>query len=381
MQALLAAPRAGLTDAQVRAIVTSNVLDVTPGLEVRDSDGAAWVDRSDVLVSGTVTRDSYATGPHADCSLQIGAKLAWGKVQVRPYMILSDGINSAQINAGVFLLTTPLLRVTGEPDADVVYDVSGMDLRYKLDRPVGDNYEVLAGVSYAKAVQDALVAAGITDTPNLSQVTGTLPANRSWLLIPENGGIGDTTWLEIINDLLKATNHGEVWFDENGTPRTDPDTDAATEPVTWTFDADDARTTLVGQERASEADTYDVPNAWIFVAKADLVAEGSGIYRDTTSNTGLTSFENLGYRRFRVREIEAANQDALVAEGKRLIAEDLRVAHTITITTSPFPLAGHRDRYTYLDRSISPFPLQVKARNFTLDLLGGDMTHTFEVIA
>lgn len=180
MQSLTAGPRSSLTADQVRSLLTGDGVTVSAGLELVDSAGAVLQDLTDDLADGSVERNCYAN-VHGSVSLKLSRQLAWGRDRVRPYQVLSNGSLSARFDLGVFVLTTPD-RPVGETPA--TFDVSGFDLLYLLQQPIGDTYVVTSGTTYLQAVRDAITASGagssvfldgsLQDTP--------LPGDRVWML-------------------------------------------------------------------------------------------------------------------------------------------------------------------------------------------------------
>ncbi|MDI1290915.1 MAG: hypothetical protein PSX37_13320, partial [bacterium] len=106
MQALTAPPRDALTEAQVLALLTSDEVTITPGLDLLDSTNMFVADLSVDFDGGSVSRNNFAD-VHGTCSLVILRELAWGKDRVRPFIVLDDGSVSARFNLGVYVLTTP----------------------------------------------------------------------------------------------------------------------------------------------------------------------------------------------------------------------------------------------------------------------------------
>ncbi|GAW50620.1 MULTISPECIES: hypothetical protein [unclassified Nocardioides] len=142
MQSLTAAPRDGLTSAQVMKLLTGDGVEISAGLELLDTQNRFVDDISDALVEdgSSVSHNGRASAVHGTCSLVIQQALAWGRDRVRPYMVLSNAAVSARFNLGVYVLTTPQTKRGEEP---VTYDVDGFDLLQPLQDGPGNTYVVL----------------------------------------------------------------------------------------------------------------------------------------------------------------------------------------------------------------------------------------------
>lgn len=340
MQALTAPPRDGLTEAQVRALLTGDTVTVTAGLDLLDGTNTLVEDISADLFAGEVERNCYAD-VHGTCRLAIMRQLAWGRDRVRPWMVLSDGGVSARFNVGVFVLTTP---DTARGDDVPTYTVTGLDLMHLLQDGPGDTYVVAAGTGYLAAVQAVLALTGI-GVPALLDGTrsaAVLPGPMVWALTPDS----PASWLRIINDLLGAVGYRGLWMDENGVPRSEPYAAPSARPVEWVLDTTDRRTDLIGADRTLASDVWAARNWWRFVRKgmASQPVEGAGIYTVTNASTGRTSVAALGRTaRAAVQYLDAVDQASLVAQGDKAVAADQAVSRTFTLSVDPLPIAGHFD--------------------------------------
>lgn len=376
MQPILAPPRGALTEDQVRhLLVNSSSVTYSGGCDVLNPD--LTVAQADVaLRAGSVARQLYAT-VHGTCKLQLDTALVWGRQLARPFMVLRDGALSARFDLGVYAMTTP---TTPLGESVTTYEVQGYDRLYLLTRPVGDSYSVAAGTDYLQAILNAVAAAGLSGVQLNAQAAGkTLPTSRAWPLLQ---GEGATTWLRIVNDLLQAIGYRSLWADHAGTFRGEPYVALADRPAEWLFDT--GAYTIVGEERQLTEDTYAVPTRWVFVQQnrdlANPPALNDGLYEYALPDADPMSAASRGLDWPRVAVVEAADQASLVARGNAAIAADRRVARKLTVTTAPFPLAGHADLFTYDDPDLGPAQL-VQASQWELDVLGADMTWTWESAA
>lgn len=370
-------------DSKVAALLQSENLRVSAGLEVLNDDLSLSRDISDALVGGYVDWD-FTASITGTCSITIAERLAWGLDLVRPYVSMFDGFHTVRLNQGVFTMVTPERRYGELPET---YEVQGMDRSYFLDRPVGDSYVAQGDV--LQAVRSALAAAGITSGILLdgSAAGKTLPTPMVFPMITEQprlddgtftfGEYGPTTWLHIVNTLLKQVAYRPIYCDHNGLFRSGPMVDPAKAGEVYTFDADDERTT-VDMIRTVVEDKWKVPSHWIFVRSnmpGDPPAEpveGAGIYRWDKTKPGERE-------RTKLVEVGVADQASLVAFGNTVIAADERVGTTIKLNTAPFPVLGHYDVYRYRDAKAG-LDRKVQALTARVDLGIGDTEWLWEAV-
>lgn len=345
MQALTAAPREHLTEDQVRALLTGDVLTIDAGLELLDTQNRFVEDISDVLVSGTVTWDNRAA-VHGSCRLSIQRRLAWGRDRLRPFMTLSNGGVSARFNLGVYIPTTPDEDRGENP---ITYTVTGYNVLSLLQNGPADTYVVTAGTTYYDAIVDALTAADV-GIPYL--LPGTLaelvvPATRVWVPISPV-----PSWLRIITDLLFEAGYTAPWADENGNLTARPFQDPATRPVDWALDTTNPRTNLVADDRKITVEAGDIANWWRFVrtSMATTPVEGNGLYTTENVYEGASSQIALDRVVRKLVPLEAADQAALVAQGDKIVAADKGAARTVTLRVDPLPLMGFDDVFQFTDR-------------------------------
>ena len=374
MQTLTQAPRSNLTAAQVTALITGPQVNFTAGLELLDNSNNFVGDISSTLVSGTVERQNL-TLIHGVCHLVLEGSLYWGKDRVRPYLVLSNGSTSARFNLGVFVIQTPNANLQENP---ISYAVTGYDLLCFLDVAVGDTYAVTAGTTYFSAIQSILTALAIGSNLYLDGTlqAATLPNDMVWALAPNS----KTTWLEIINDLLSSINYRPLWADENGNFRSTPAILPSIRPVEWVLDTSNNSTNIVAPTRSVTGDVFDAHNWWRFVRTPMTVkpVEGAGIYTVTNASTGRTSVANIGRTiKAPVQFLTAADQTALVAQAKAIIAADQSVSRTFTISIDPLPIAGHLDIVQFNDNGSSDICQTI---SWVIDLMGAPSQWVMEAV-
>lgn len=400
MQRLTDAPREDFTEAQVTGLLTGGSVAWGFGAELLTTAGP--VDISDDLVGGSVAWNGDQD-VHRSCQIGLSRELAWGRDQIMLFCAARDldsaGTSSSSIlttedtfsdtfsdtflgtlttvtvlttvppcrfNMGVFVLATPKHKEVGQTPA--TWDVTGEDLLALLVQPIGDTYTVTAGTGYLAAVR-ALISAAAPGAPILLDSTAeakVLPDDMVWALTESE----QPTRLRITNDLLKALGYIPVWVDQDGNFRSSPSVTDDTRPDEWAFDADDELLGIVGQERTLTVDVWTAPNAWRFVASGlgFPPEEGNGMYTPAVYQSGgPSSIDALGKQNLKVKFLDAADQDALVAQADVIVAADKRVGFQLDMTSYPFPLAGHRDIATYTDAALGG-TRKVVAKSWSFDL-------------
>lgn len=373
MQSLTGGPRAGLSEAAVRALLTGPGVEISAGLELVDSAGRFIEDISDDLTGGSVKWDNR-DAVHANCRLSLTRELAWGRDRVRPYMVLSNATTTARFDLPVFVLTTPDKTLGEDP---ITYEVTGYDLLSLLQTTgPADTYEVVAGTTYLQAVRDAITASGIGVTVRLDgdRQDAALPATRVWALVSPA-----PSWLRIVTDLLAEIAYTAPWFDEAGALRSRPFAPVEQRPVEWLLDAGDESTDLLGEQRTISTEAGDVANAWRFIRQGmdATPVEGDGIYTPAVNQSdGPASTDAVGRTVTKVVWLDAADQATLVAQGDKIRAEDIASTTTVRLSVDPLPIWGFADVVSYIDGGQAR-KMQVASWSLNLDgskgpvMLGG----------
>lgn len=410
MQLLTAAPRGTLTAAQVTELLTgASSVAYDRGLEILDNTLAVVEDISGDFEGGTVTRTMAAT-IHGTCQLTIARDVDYGTQLLRPYLLLSAGGVTARFNGGVFVPTKP---ATGYGPSILSNVINGSDRLLQLNRPVGDAHTVDADAGYLTAIKAVFALAGIDPSQVLLDSTAaalTLPASRSWPLLVNTSTtdvqpidtVADsnsaTTFLRIINDLLAAIGYRGVWVDQDGFFRSEPYLTPAQRAVEFPMDFDDPNRAIVATDRTVSRDISQVPNEWIFQQQnlptdtggnAVEPTEGAGQYTVRNQSAGDTSIDARGGDPLGVYsvvvQLDAADQTTLESLGDQRVTADENVSRTYAVATSPFPVAGHFDIYTYSDDELGG-QVKVMGTAWTLDYgtsktPPADMTHTWQQVA
>ncbi|MFC0504214.1 hypothetical protein [Micromonospora costi] len=375
MQPITAAPRNTMTTAAVtRLLRDAPALTVGKGLELIDRNLQVIEDISADLAGGQVSRNSYAN-LHATATLSLSRELAWASALVRPYMTLSDGVDTARFNLGAFFTNVPEQPVDEQP---VTYNVNGYDILHALYSPTGEAYAVDAGVSYLAEVERILQAQGYTRyLIDQTRADAVLPSAKVWPLDDQ------TRWLTIVNDLLAAVGYQGVWSDWDGQLRCQPYQLPRERAPEWLYDNGQA-TAMIGPGLVVARDYFEAPNRWVVVRQNDIdgppPTEGAGVYTWTNEDQGDISVEGRDGRIItRVVYVDAADQAALERLAEVTIDADMRIPTQVRLSTSPNPLHWHFDLLVVDHAAVGRYS-QVLGTSWTLPLDGGDMTHEWSVL-
>ena len=365
MQSRTAAPRSGLTEAQVDAVVTGDGVTIASGCELLTDSG--WVDISEDLLGGSVEFDNR-NDVNGSCRLDLFRSVAWGRDRVRPYMILSDAAVSARFNLGVYVLLQPDEKRGETP---VLFSAQGSDLLSQMLHGPVDTHVFSPvdnpGITYGEAVQ-AIVAASGVGAPLLLDGTSTatpIPSTKVWALISPA-----PSYLRILTDLLAEIGYVAPYMDPDGNICSEPYQDPAVRRSQWLFDTRDPATNLVHEDRTVSIDTEGVANAWRFVmANATItptIANGLIYEPPVNQSTGPNSIDAVGEKK-KFLPIDAADAAALAAAGDKVRAEDMAAVTTYSLTVDPMPLLWAHDVVTFTDVGD---PVKVPVASWAINLDG-----------
>jgi hypothetical protein len=349
------------------AVVVSGGCELLTGMDLLVAE-----DITGDLETGSVTRASYAS-LHGSATLTVTRELPWGNALLRPYLTLSDGVDTARFNLGAYFSNTPKRDLSEFP---ISYDVECQDILAVLADPVGDAYAVARNQSYLDAIENVLQARGVVKYTIDRDAAGMLlPTDRTWMFDES------TTWLTIVNDLLGAIGYAGVWSDWDGFIRCGSYASPRQRAPEWTYDTT-LLTSMLGN-RTTQQDFYAAPNRWVFYRTNNLdgaaPVEGAGMYTYVNLYDGDTSVEQRGREITKVVGIDAADQTSLVAAAQRTIDADSAVPIRINASTFPNPLHWHFDVVRVEDTWMGP-PVKVLSSQWTLPLDGSEMSHEWTVV-
>lgn len=359
MQEFTKAPRDSLTEAEVIDVIKSDDVDVDFGLELLDSNDNLLEDISSDFEGGSVRRD-ITTTVHGTCTLRLARDIQWHNQRLRPYFTL----NGVRFNLGVYLPSTPR-RVAGKT---LRISVECYDKISLLNTAVGRVVQARRGAKVLTVVSDLIKEAGETAI-NLDQTSAGMTINST--LTWDNSD--STTYIRVINELLKLIGYNELWVDEDGTFRSEPHTILADRTVEWTYDAADPKTTQV-EDIEDQWDFFKVPNKFVFINTDPRVQPGDddAQYVYTNQSDGDTSVDARGRTITKVYNVKAANRTALILRGQKMAEEERMKILNVTLRVGPNPLHWHRDCVN-LSESLLGYDANFIVRSWELPLNGSDM--------
>lgn len=289
-----------------------------------------------------------------------------------------------------FVVTTPG-RV--DLDAAAVRTVTGYDKNYLLRVALNDSLAFDEGSTYKDAVTAGFVGAGLLDGADDLSVVCDYP--NDWatktLAAPADYVIDDsgTTYLSMINEQLKAsgcvplfpgqTGRWQIvslptpgappasrWFWAGGVVAGDPINAAALR----------YRVVLRHQSQYS-GDVWDVPNQFVAIQRGLTFEPVDGAGQYTYDNLTIPPSDQGSTQSVRRKTsfYDASGQDDLEAQARADIQTQLGQVEQITFQTAAWPIAGHRDVFTYSHPAL-PFQSRrlVRAQSWRLPLRGDPMS-------
>jgi len=365
VQTALGGPRAslGLSEGDIDALIHDGDLEVDYEVTVCDVNDNPVQDITADVDDGAV---SWTGGADLQRSvdLTISRDLAWDFDRVRPTLLLTSpllGIRDVPFHLGVFLLTRPKLIVN-----DAVYLVDptrsaqaaqckGWDKLRLLRTPMARSWSTLWSESGQTSTVGAearrlLAAAGWTGGISIDPRADAVELTEPYVWPLDGQG---TSWLRALIDIVKAGGMDSPWVNEVGSLIIEPLRPTAERATEWVLDAGDALRTIVSPQRARSQDFSEQPNAWYFMAQnwPRPVVEGDGLYyppKNTSSGPA-----SIAARRREVWNaspmLDAATQEALVAQGDAAREADMRALAVRDISVYALPLLGHRDLFEVRD--------------------------------
>ncbi|MFO7172062.1 MAG: hypothetical protein DIU70_003705 [Bacillota bacterium] len=310
----------------------------------------------------SVTHDAEAEIKRtARFTIRDDGTINWLSDRIRPWMgVWVPGNPGGWVDwpLGVFLLSSPRRKRYREVEA---YD----QCQVLLDDVVTSRYLIPAGTRFDTAIRTVLESAGIVNI-NMTPTDKVLPVDREW----EPG----TPRLTIVNDLLRAINYQDLWFDSEGAATAAPYVTPDQAPAEYTYADDDESVVTLDDPVEEEMDLFNVPNKWVLVVSDPQRPPLRAEYTNTSGNSP-TSTVNRGRVIVDYREVDAADQETLDALARRLAVEASQVYQTIRWTSWLMPHHEHLDVYT-LTFSQLGISARYQEVRWSMDLRpGGNMVH------
>lgn len=389
MQPVNAKPRpTNTTFQQLQGLLQCMNPAITYGATLLYSDFSTALDLTPYMSGGSSVTSDITSTTHRSCSLYVDSSVYIGpNYFVQPWMTVTNNETgySATFNLGVYTLQSPQSDNSKLPS---VLNYTGYDLLYYLNQPIGDSYEVPAGVDPVAAAASLVGSVSPNFQTQYEPSNVVTPTVRSYPYDPSN----EYTYLTVVNDLLALANYVPVWVDWDGTFQMHAFVDPNTLAPEYTFDITGDEKNVISEDRTSNQDFFDIPNWWRFVMQnvTSTPVEGTSqfTYQDNTNNS--TSFKNRGFLVKKLYTVDVPDFPTLMSKAFQQINDDLSPAETFSLYASPFPLFWHRDIVLMVDKNLGfrpgiygndPTQRNCMVMGWTLYLDGSqDMELTFQTI-
>ena len=242
-------------------------------------------------------------------------------------------------NLGVFLPETPL-RSADESPKD--YAVDCHDLIYTLGSATGVTVSVAEGQLVQTQIEElfALQSGGdlllLPSIPLMfpSRIPVAFDAQRIWSIDE------DTTWLLVIDQMLEAAGWRPPWITADGDLTSDRWRDPIDLEAEMRLTDGDASNVALGA--SNKADTFGVPNHWVFIQVVyDDAHPVNVVTRDNVSD-GPSSQEVRGRLVTSVQHVDVVDAQALEDFADRTVLADVLPQRTLCLDVAPQPLPWHR---------------------------------------
>lgn len=364
--------------------------DLTPYL-VKPSGGAV----------AAVTHDSTAECP-GKFAFGLAKALKWGFDRVQPLALISSPFYQAgawhAFPRGMFVVTSP---GRDNLDHDSAYNVTGWDRVYLLQCDPLIAYTFAPGSTYLAALTAVFRGAGVLGGAAALSTIASYPGDWAAKTLPavQSFPPGSGTHLAIANKLLTASGALPLYTDPTTGQWTISNQPVpATQALAWRWQGSNITNPPSGlgdtgypdrkivrySSQSYSGDVYNAPNQWRFIQSGLTFqpTEGSGQY--TVNNTVDPPADQTTVGRVipKVVLLDASGQADLKTQGDAIVTADKASLEKITLSTIPWPAAGHFDVFTYAHAALPGSPMRrVQAQSWTLPLAGGPMQWTTNVVA
>ena len=345
--------RGGVEYAEIFA-VSAPVLRMDNHGEIKTSLQGTFLDRA---------VDTYGKETNVD----------WLNDEIKPVMII-DGVSYP---LGVFMpATTTPTRV----NSNRTIDLQAYDRCWKVqDNKVEGFVYLSAGTKYTDAIEQLLVSSGI-DAVVMSESEEVLKEDRSnW----ETG----TSYLEIVNDLLKEINYNSLYFNENGVAVIQPIVKPSASNINHIFTSKKTDTRIEQEAQLIKitpsikrsTDVFTAPNVFVVVCSnpdkdSPMIA--------TSENNNLRSPLSIPRRGRRIVSVENIDNIASQAELQKYVDikrdQSMYTGETIEVSTKLLPGFSVNDITAIDDEDVFGI---CRETSWFMPLQAGQlMTHTLERI-
>lgn len=286
----------------------------------------------------------------------------WLTDEIQPLLII-DGVEHP------LAVLMPATVATSKDSTTTSLTIEAYDRCWRVqDVTTEDILHINAGANYVQTIQKMIVACGI------DAVLAT-PSDAVFAEAREDWEIG-TSYLVIINQLLKEINYNPLWFNSQGAAILEPVTVPSVEKIKHTLNENDVKSLLM-PEMNRETDIYSAPNVFLCICSN---ADKSGPLVSRAENLNPQSPLSIPRRGRRIVKVERVNnigsQAALDAYATRLCNESIIGGETITVWTGLLPGFGAADVTGLQYGDINDLCVE-KAWMMELGV-GGNMEHTLQ---
>lgn len=222
-----------------------------------------------------------------------------------------------------------------------------------------------AGTNYINAISSLLSTCNIALIYAVSTSEVMTEDRADW-------GVG-TSYLTIVNELLKEINYNDLWFDNAGIAQLTPFEAPDAKFIDHTLSDKDIKSLMI-HGMSSTMDIYEIPNE-IVVTCSNPDKEGGMIaLAENTNPQSPLSIARRGMRITKVININnIASQEALQSYANRLMTETMSAEEEIMIDTLLLPGFGVGDTIGFKYGDLMAI---CKETAWTMELkVGGHMTH------
>ena len=275
-------------------------------------------------------------------SMTTTRELHWGRHRVAPYITISSssGLMDEDVPLGVFATTRAPRNREADPRE---FQVTGYDLLYLVDWPLIEPFTARAGTTTVlEYVAQLISSRGVNAVGLDPSRADLLGETRTWAFTEQH------TTLDVINDLLGNVGYDTLAMSTTGVAVAGPILHCGQRPSLWTYDADSDTSSVVVGAGDYDDDCTSTPNHWTFyidsVDRATPISEGDGIYVVQNDSDGPCSIvERGGVFPAEPVRVEALTQADLVAQGDKIVAEEMHAQQRLTLETDLNPYHDHRD--------------------------------------
>ena len=331
-----------------------------------------------------IERDSCAIQDHATARLNFvfaddelagifgDDEIPWSSMRLRPSMRLVslDGRGETDwYNLGVFLPETPHRSADENPKS---YAVDCHDLIHTLGSATGVTVSVAAGQLIQIQLEELFAlqsSSGMLLLPTIplmfpSRIPVAFDTQRIWPIDQ------DVTWLLIIDQMLEAAGWRPPWITADGDLTSDRWRDPLSLDAEMVISDGDASSIALGA--SNKADTYGVPNRWVFVQVVHYVDDPVNVVTRDNISDGPSSQEARGRLVTSVQHVDVVDLSALEDFADRAVLADTLPQRTLCLDVAPQPLPWHR---SVVEATISDLGLDQDKhliRSWVLPLDGAD---------